>query len=146
MAPPNPSFCPTPTPHSASPASSHQAPVALHCVCAHLCYISVYFVHPLARRILGYQKSLREVILGIWECSESFPYKSMVIISLLYAILAYQRIHRGTLLSGSVTKSVPFMVIKDLDWNPGWATFQLYVCGWPNYSFKVFISLLLKYF
>ena len=81
---------------------------ALHCVCEHLRGISVYFVHPLPRCVLGYQKSPREVIFGVWECSKSFPYELMVIASLLYAISAYKRIHRGTLLSASGTTPVPF--------------------------------------
>ena len=47
-------------------------PAALSCVCEHLCFISIYFVHLLARCVLRYQKSLREVILGVWERSTIF--------------------------------------------------------------------------
>lgn len=33
-------------------AYQHQVSIALNCVCEHLCFISVYFVHPLARCIV----------------------------------------------------------------------------------------------
>ena len=36
-------------PHS---ASQHQASIALNCVCEHLCSVSIYFMHPLARCVL----------------------------------------------------------------------------------------------
>ncbi|EPY73163.1 mitochondrial folate transporter/carrier [Camelus ferus] len=35
-------------------ASQHQAAIALNCVCEHLCFIWIYFVHPLARCVLSY--------------------------------------------------------------------------------------------
>ena len=59
------------------------------------------FVHPLARCVLRYQKTLREVIFGVWECSNIFPYKLMVAASSLYAVLAYERFERNVLLSDS---------------------------------------------
>ena len=34
------------------PASCRQAAIPLNCVCEHLCFISIYFVHPLARCVL----------------------------------------------------------------------------------------------
>lgn len=43
-------------------ASQPQASITLNCVREHLCFIWVYFVHPLARYILRYQKCLREHI------------------------------------------------------------------------------------
>lgn len=36
--------------------------MALKCVCEYLCFISIYFVHPLAQCVLRYQKSLREPV------------------------------------------------------------------------------------
>lgn len=66
-------------------------PWHLNCVCDHLCFISIYLVHPLARRVLRYQKSLRD-IFGVWECSKHFPFKLMAIS--FYAISAYERFHR----------------------------------------------------
>lgn len=62
-------------------ASQHQATTASNCVREHLCFSSVHFGHPLARCTLRYQKSLREVILCVWECSKNVPYKLMVITS-----------------------------------------------------------------
>jgi len=56
-----------------------------------LCFISIYFVHSLARCVLRYQKNLREVIFGVWECSKNFPYKLMVAASSLHAILIFTR-------------------------------------------------------
>ncbi|CAD7670387.1 unnamed protein product [Nyctereutes procyonoides] len=32
--------------------TQHQAAIALNCICEHLCFISMYFVHPLARCVL----------------------------------------------------------------------------------------------
>lgn len=43
-------------------ASQYQAIRALKCVCEHLCFISIYCVHPLARCVLMYQKCLREQV------------------------------------------------------------------------------------
>lgn len=43
-------------PHS---APQHQATQALSCVCEHLCFTSMYFVHPLASCVLGYQESFK---------------------------------------------------------------------------------------
>lgn len=59
-------------------ASKHQASRALNYVCNHLCSVSVYFVHLLARWVLRYQKSLRTVIFSTWKCSKLFPYKLTV--------------------------------------------------------------------
>ena len=72
-------------------ASQYQATKALNCVCEHLCFISIYVVHLLARSVLKYQKSLRKVILGVWKSSKIFLYKLIIVVSLLYAILAYDR-------------------------------------------------------
>lgn len=61
-------------------ASQHQTATALNCVCEHLCFILIYFVHLLARCVLRYQKSLERLFFGVWECSQFFfPCKSMVI-------------------------------------------------------------------
>lgn len=49
-------------PHS---ASRHQAGRALNCVFEYLGFTSISFVHLLARCVVRYQKSLREVILGV---------------------------------------------------------------------------------
>jgi len=68
-------------------ASQGQATIVLNCVCEHLCFISIYFVRPLARCVLMYQKSLKEVILGVWKCSKNFPYTLMVIASLCHSKL-----------------------------------------------------------
>lgn len=61
---------PSPEPHS---APQPRATRASNCVCEHLCFVSIYFWYLLARCVLWYQKSLREVIFGVWECSEKFP-------------------------------------------------------------------------
>lgn len=45
------------------------------CECLWVCVsTSIYFVHPLARCALSYQKSLEEVIFWVWACSNIFPY------------------------------------------------------------------------
>lgn len=55
----------TPSPELHS-AAQPQAAVALSRVYEHLCFISIYFMHLLARCVLRYQKSLRGVIfLGL---------------------------------------------------------------------------------
>ena len=88
-------------PHQASPklhsASQDPAVIALNCVWEHLCLISIYCVHPLARCVLRYQKSFREVIFWFWEHLQFFPYKWVAIVSSLYAILAYKSFHRNAL-------------------------------------------------
>lgn len=45
-------------------ACQHRTTIALKGVCEHVCFVSMYFVHPLARCFLRDQKSLREVIFG----------------------------------------------------------------------------------
>lgn len=40
-------------------AFQHPAATALKCVFEHLCFIVIYFMHPLARRVSRYQKSLK---------------------------------------------------------------------------------------
>jgi len=54
--------------------STSQYPVAraLNCVCEHLCFVLIYSVHPLARCVLRYQKSLKEVILGGSRNAQTF--------------------------------------------------------------------------
>ena len=44
----------------------------LSSVCEHLCFISINFVHPLARCVLQHQRSLQKVIFKVWEHSISF--------------------------------------------------------------------------
>lgn len=88
-------------PHS---ASQHQAARAEICVCEHLYLISVYFVPLLARCVWRYQKRyhLREVTFWVWKYLKMFPYKLMVTVSSLYAILVYERFHKNTLLLDSL--------------------------------------------
>lgn len=76
---------PSPGLHS---SSQHQAAQTLNCVYEFLYFISMYIVHPLAGCGIQYHKTLREVIFCVWECSEVFPYKLMVIASSL--ISAYK--------------------------------------------------------
>ena len=57
--------------------ASHQATVALNCVCEHLCFISIYFVHSI---------------------SQMYP---EVTVSSLYTISFYEKFHRNSLLSDS---------------------------------------------
>lgn len=88
--------------HPSIPAAQHPATAALNCGCEHLCFIWSYFVCPLARHVLRYQKSLRDVIFGgVWEHPNIFPNKLMIIVSLLYTILASGRFPRNALLSDS---------------------------------------------
>ena len=63
-------------------------------------FTSIYFVYPLARCVLWYQKSLREVLWGVWGRLQVSPYKLMVTASSL-DVLVYERFHRNTGLSGS---------------------------------------------
>jgi len=56
-------------------ASQRQAAIALNRVCEHLGF---HFVHPLARCVLRYQKSLREVTFWVCECSKILSYKLMI--------------------------------------------------------------------
>ena len=72
---------------------------SLNCVCEHLCFLLIYFVHPLTRCASRYQKSLREFIFGVWENSEFFAQVLMVIASSLYFFLTYERVQRYVLLS-----------------------------------------------
>lgn len=48
----------------------HQATMALNGVCEHLCFIPIYYVHSLARYVLKYQKSLREIIFPLFYLRE----------------------------------------------------------------------------
>lgn len=52
---------------------SDQVAIASNCVCEYLCFISVYFVHLLARYVIRYQKSLEEVFLGGLGTLNNFP-------------------------------------------------------------------------
>ena len=72
-----------------------------------------YFVLPLTRCVLRYEKSLREVILGVWESSTISPYTLMVIVSSLHAGLAYGSFRRKALLStaGQSRISVVFYIL-----------------------------------
>ena len=79
-------------------AFQHQATRALNCICEHLCFISIYFVHLLARCVLRYQKSLGEVIFGVWERWKLFPSKLMVIASSLYVFLGSEMFHSDAVL------------------------------------------------
>lgn len=65
-------------------ASQHQAATALNCVSEHLCFISIYF---------------GTLFFGSEDAQKIFPYKSMVIASLLPIILAHKMFHRNALLS-----------------------------------------------
>lgn len=44
------------------PGISASGLIALNCIREHLCFISGYFVHPLARCVLRYQRGLKELI------------------------------------------------------------------------------------
>lgn len=65
-----------------------------HSACQHLSFNCVSIcvlaplVHWLARNILRYQKSLKEVFFlvggAVWECSKTFPYRLMITASLLH--------------------------------------------------------------
>lgn len=59
-------------------ASSHQS----FELCEHLCFILIYSVHLLARCVLLYQKSQREVIFWFQGHSKLFPNELMVFASL----------------------------------------------------------------
>ena len=86
---PAPSLGTTPSPS----ASSHQT-FDLHLWASRL-YID--FVHLLVRCVLSSQKSLQEMIWGTWVCSKFFPYKLMIIASVLYRISTYKKFHRNIL-------------------------------------------------
>ena len=62
---------PAPSPEQPS-ASQRPAARALNFVCEHPGSISTHSVCPMARCVLRYQKSLRQVISGVWECSQFF--------------------------------------------------------------------------
>lgn len=79
-----------PSPGTAPNISAARS-LAFGTVWVDLRFILIYFVHSLARYVLRYQKNLREVILGVWECSKNFPYKLMVAASSLHAILVFTR-------------------------------------------------------
>ena len=55
-------------PHS---ASKHQIVRALNCVCEHLCFISICFVHPLARCVLRYNSFFALHHFGLQKVSKS---------------------------------------------------------------------------
>lgn len=79
--------------HQSNESGPHQAPflgtTLTFLAPSHLHFILIYFVHPLATCVLMYQKSLREDIFwGSGNVQHFFPYKLMVNISSLYAILA----------------------------------------------------------
>ena len=97
-------------------ASQQQAARALKCVCEHLCFILIYFVHELARCVLRYQKNLKEAIFGIWECSKCFPCKLMVMSSLLYIVSVYESFHRYILLLDSTRNLLSFFIILFYQW------------------------------
>ena len=106
-------------PQEPNSASQHQAAIALNRVCEHLSFMSICFMHLLARCVLKYQKTLRELLLlrvfmlsikmdiikctyiefGIRESSKCFLYKLMVIASSHYTISVYEKFPRNTLLS-----------------------------------------------
>lgn len=52
----------TPNTEELPPACQHQATRRVSCVCELLCFLSIYCVHLLARCVLRYQESPREVI------------------------------------------------------------------------------------
>lgn len=59
---------PTRLPRELASQHQHQVVIALKCISKHLCFISIYFGHLLARCVLTYQKSVKNslsVILGI---------------------------------------------------------------------------------
>lgn len=50
----------------------HSLPRALNWVCEHLDFILISFVHPLARRVLRYQKSQRKVFFRSGDTQKCF--------------------------------------------------------------------------
>ena len=54
-------------PHS---ASQHHVVIALNCVCEHLCFISIYFVRPLARCVLRYNSFFALHYFGLQKISK----------------------------------------------------------------------------
>lgn len=57
-----------------------------------------YLVHPIARCVVRYQKSLGELVFRFGS-AKIFPKNIMIIDSLLDTILAYKSFHRHALLS-----------------------------------------------
>ena len=51
-------------------ASQHQVVIALNCVCEHLCVISIYFVHPLAKCVLRYNSFFALHYFGLQKVSK----------------------------------------------------------------------------
>lgn len=82
-----------PLPREPHSACQHQAPRALSCVCALSRFILCIRLQDVS--VLRQQKSLREAILGVWECSNIFPYNLMVTLSSLYTFSAYKSFHRN---------------------------------------------------
>lgn len=58
------------------------------CVREHLCFVSIYFLNPLARCVLRYQKYWRKVIFSGLGMLRTFPYKLMTTASPLSTISA----------------------------------------------------------
>ena len=67
---PNNDNGPADLPWELNSASQRQAARGLDC--ASICALSVYFVHPLARCVLRYQKSLTEIIFGSGNTQKIF--------------------------------------------------------------------------
>lgn len=72
-----PSQAPSREPHS---AHRPQAAIALNGTYENLCYSSICFGHPLVRCVPKVSGKPREVIFEVWECSNVFPYKLMVLL------------------------------------------------------------------
>lgn len=72
-----PSQAPSREPHS---AHRPQAAIALNGTYENLCYSSICFGHPLVRCVPKVSGKPREVIFEVWECSNIFPYKLMVLL------------------------------------------------------------------
>ena len=56
-------------------ASQHPAAVSLNCACEHLCFISIYFVHPLVRWVL---RQLLLCFMPSW-LKERFPRNTLLL-------------------------------------------------------------------
>ena len=104
---------PSPGNHTQHLSISASGCQSFNCISEHLGFISICFVSQLARCIPRYQKCLRVVLLGAWECSKKISCKLMGTAFSLYSISAYGSYQRNALLSGEtwiqiMVRSKPF--------------------------------------
>lgn len=105
--------------------TQHRASIVLNCVCEHQCFISIYFVHPLARHLL--------------------------IASSLYTISAYKRFQRNSLLSetgGNLYKSLSIFPIVFLGNIPRYGIMELKeltVLRFLRHNFKIIVVKVVQF-